>query len=279
MKHRIAPAACAIAALAVSGIGLARNAVAQHAGDIVLTISPAGRLQTGGRSAGQPFEYRVFDVTLGELFPNFAEDPGFDCVPGTFGWPGAIGFRLHGPLLKWESGNYSIAPVVPSTGERIDVSFGPLGPILTPTTQTSVNGFTLTVGSNGTWHRHLEYTLTSPASGGVYLMEMTLASTITSTAPAGGESLPYWLVVSQGASETDRAVARQWVLDNKINPPPPPPPCPADFNDTGGVTVQDVFDFLSAWSNSLPSADFNGTGGVTVQDIFDFLSAWSAGCP
>ena len=26
-------------------------------------------------------------------------------------------------------------------------------------------------------------------------------------------------------------------------------------------------------------ADFNGTGGVTVQDIFDFLSAWFAKCP
>jgi glucose/arabinose dehydrogenase len=56
-------------------------------------------------------------------------------------------------------------------------------------------------------------------------------------------------------------------------------PCPADFNGNDGVTVQDIFDFLSAWNSSLPSADFNGVDGVTVQDIFDFLSAWNNGCP
>jgi hypothetical protein len=54
--------------------------------------------------------------------------------------------------------------------------------------------------------------------------------------------------------------------------------CPANFNGLDGVTVQDIFDFLSAWSSNNPSANFNGVDGVTVQDIFDFLSAWSAGC-
>ena len=56
-------------------------------------------------------------------------------------------------------------------------------------------------------------------------------------------------------------------------------PCPADFNGANGVTVQDIFDFLSAWFAGLPTADSNGANGVTVQDIFDFLSAWFAGCP
>ena len=55
-------------------------------------------------------------------------------------------------------------------------------------------------------------------------------------------------------------------------------PCRGDFNGVGGVTVQDIFDFLSAWFGGQPSADFNHAGGVTVQDIFDFLSAWFAGC-
>jgi len=58
-----------------------------------------------------------------------------------------------------------------------------------------------------------------------------------------------------------------------------PPPCRADFNGVGGVTVQDIFDFLGAYFANLPSADFNGVGGVTVQDIFDFLSAYFTGCP
>ncbi len=57
-----------------------------------------------------------------------------------------------------------------------------------------------------------------------------------------------------------------------------PAPCPADFNGVNGVTVQDIFDFLTAWLAGNPSADFNHVNGVTVQDIFDFLTAWLAGC-
>lgn len=59
----------------------------------------------------------------------------------------------------------------------------------------------------------------------------------------------------------------------------PPPPCIADFNGVGGVTVQDIFDFLFAWFSVDPRADVNGQGGVTVQDVFDFLSAWFTNCP
>ncbi len=55
-------------------------------------------------------------------------------------------------------------------------------------------------------------------------------------------------------------------------------PSAADFNGDGGVTVQDIFDFLAAWFASDGHADFNGAGGITVQDIFDFLGAWFAGC-
>lgn len=53
--------------------------------------------------------------------------------------------------------------------------------------------------------------------------------------------------------------------------------CPADFNSDGGVSVQDIFDFLNAWFQGDPSADING-GGLGVQDIFDFLTLWFAGC-
>ena len=60
---------------------------------------------------------------------------------------------------------------------------------------------------------------------------------------------------------------------------PAPPTCPADFNGVGGVTVQDIFDFLGAWFQNDARADFNGAGGITVQDVFDYLSAWFTGCP
>jgi len=57
------------------------------------------------------------------------------------------------------------------------------------------------------------------------------------------------------------------------------PNCRADFNQSGTVTVQDLFDFLQAWFANNPTADFNSSGTVSVQDIFDFLQAWFTGCP
>lgn len=54
--------------------------------------------------------------------------------------------------------------------------------------------------------------------------------------------------------------------------------CRGDFNCAGGVTVQDIFDFLAAWFSGLPSANFNGVNGINVQDIFDFLAVWFAAC-
>lgn len=54
--------------------------------------------------------------------------------------------------------------------------------------------------------------------------------------------------------------------------------CKANFNQTGGVSVQDIFDFLTAWFAGAPASDVNGVGGITVQDIFDFLGFWFAGC-
>jgi T5SS/PEP-CTERM-associated repeat protein len=55
--------------------------------------------------------------------------------------------------------------------------------------------------------------------------------------------------------------------------------CPADFNDSGTVTVQDIFEFLAAYFGNDPRADFNASGAISVQDIFDFLAAYFAGCP
>lgn len=54
--------------------------------------------------------------------------------------------------------------------------------------------------------------------------------------------------------------------------------CRADFNGVDGVSVQDIFDFLSAWFAADQRADFDGSGTITVQDIMDFMNAWFAGC-
>ncbi|HMN39256.1 MAG TPA: GC-type dockerin domain-anchored protein [Phycisphaerales bacterium] len=60
--------------------------------------------------------------------------------------------------------------------------------------------------------------------------------------------------------------------------------CPGDFNASGTLSVQDIFDFINAWlASPVPGqivnpADFNEDGEISVQDIFDFLNGWFAGC-
>jgi hypothetical protein len=54
--------------------------------------------------------------------------------------------------------------------------------------------------------------------------------------------------------------------------------CVADYNCSGGVSVDDIFDYLNGWFAGAPAADVNGVDGLTVQDIFDFINAWLAGC-
>lgn len=53
----------------------------------------------------------------------------------------------------------------------------------------------------------------------------------------------------------------------------------ADWNLTGTITVQDVFDFLSDYfsgNGESGGADFNDSGVTTVQDVFDYLTAYFA---
>jgi hypothetical protein len=57
------------------------------------------------------------------------------------------------------------------------------------------------------------------------------------------------------------------------------PCCMADFNHSGSVTVQDIFDFLGAYfGGQVLLVDINATSTLTVQDIFDFLAAYFTGC-
>lgn len=56
------------------------------------------------------------------------------------------------------------------------------------------------------------------------------------------------------------------------------PACRADLNNSGTLTVQDIFDFLAMYFATSAGADFNLSGSVTVQDIFDFLAAYFQGC-
>ena len=54
--------------------------------------------------------------------------------------------------------------------------------------------------------------------------------------------------------------------------------CRADFNESGGVTIDDLFLYFNAWFTGDPSADMDGRGGVGIDDLFLFLDRWFTGC-
>ncbi len=57
------------------------------------------------------------------------------------------------------------------------------------------------------------------------------------------------------------------------------PCCFADYNKQSGITVQDIFDFLTDYFSGSVNANVSGDGTAapTVQDIFDYLTAYFAG--
>jgi hypothetical protein len=54
--------------------------------------------------------------------------------------------------------------------------------------------------------------------------------------------------------------------------------CPADFNCSNTLSVQDIFDFLNAWFAGDARTDFDHDNSLLVADIFAYLNAWFVGC-
>lgn len=238
---------------------LCGSAFAQvHQGDIELRVRQ-GVITTNVPSGPA----RVFGSTLGTSFPNFTSDPGFDCLTSTFPTGSRIGFRIHGALSKWTGASFTTA-----IAERMSVEFAGVLSATSPTDATTQTGFTLSVGSNGTWHRHLEYTLLSPASDGVYALAMSLYSTSASI----GESEVFWVVFNQNRSAGELEAAAAWIEDHVIHPPG----CSADWDASGGVDGDDVIAFFADWDAN--NADFNVSGGTDGDDVIEFFAAWDNGC-
>ncbi len=107
-----------------------------------------------------------------------------------------------------------------------------------------------------------------PSAGGGTISGATSA-TLTITGAGFADEGPYRVAVSNGCPEPTLSDPALLTIDN---------PCPADFNESGVVSVQDIFDFLEAYFAGDPRADFNQSSVLSVQDIFDFLEAYFTGC-
>ncbi len=260
-----------IAALAASSA--ATIAAAQpHVGDVFLAVD-GGHLVSGliPEDGGDPeIPHRVFRSDLGELDPNFSDEPGFDNLPGTFNPNTSLGIRLRGALRVWNGTDFSqIAE------SRMTVAFSTMS-METPTDNSIVQGFTLPVGANGEWHRHFEYTLEAPATTGVYLLEVD----VFSTDPAVGGSDPLWLVFNQNAEEADVQAALAWASCTLANDCG----CNPDANQDGNVDQGDVDYLINVVAGGDNTAgfdpDFNHDGNVDQGDVSALIDVIAGGvCP
>jgi len=240
-------------------------ALAQEHIDIGLGIADnhivTGQIDAGVFTSGT----RVFGSDFGELLPNFTDEPGFDSLPGTFPSTSSISFKVLSHVRAWDGERF--VDDVPA--ERISIGFGPLTPVLTPTTNTVVQGFSLAVSSNGEWHRHLEYTLLDPAADGIYLLQLSLVGDHATMQ----ESLPFFLVFNQNMPEAEHDEAIDWVAGNLLNSP-----CPPDCDASGTLNIDDFICFQTLFALGDPGADCDASATLNTDDFICFQTLFALGC-
>lgn len=116
-------------------------------------------------------------------------------------------------------------------------------------------------------------------------IDLPLPGPTTFSIPGGGAVTADTIVVSLRPGRSDPAfelagtrLAVQGLPGLQINSARGEFGCPADINESGELSVQDIFDFLAKFFAASPDADFNNSGGLSVQDLFDFLAAYFRGC-
>ena len=239
-----------------------------HTGDIGLHTDE-GRVLTGAGNpgAGTFVEERIFPAVLGSSFPNFTSDPGFDSPPGTFPVPSSNGFNILDALWRWNGETFTT-----TDGENMRIS---LGPANVTTTDGPVAGFTLSVASNGAWHRHYSFLLqqrSAPSiANGVYLLQMELYN----TAGTLEATEPFYMLFNQNASASDVQAAAAWVQDNLIDTTPT---LPGDANGDGVVDFDDLAIVLSQFGmiGDGLQGDLNNDGAVNFDDLSLVLSNFGA---
>jgi hypothetical protein len=137
-----------------------------------------GRIKTGAileEDAGTPGgpdtfveRVRVFGAEMGEDFPNFGDEPGFDGEASFFPNDPTLGFRVHGALREWNGADFD---AVSSSTITIDFLANSVG---TPAGLGDViDGFEFDPQIDDTYHLHFDFTLNAPQSG-IFLLLLSL---------------------------------------------------------------------------------------------------------
>ncbi len=143
------------------------------------------------------------------------------------------------------------------------------GPLLTPAGDTLANPtIWCSDGAHAYFTAH-----DAPAGAELWSTDGRTAGTsrLTDIAPGPASANPHdaaivtsrlYFAASDGTSPDGL-----WMIDLR----------PADFNNDGSVSAQDVLDFLTEFLAGRARADFNGVDGVSVEDLLAWMTLWFAG--
>lgn len=218
MQNRLTVSAAAAATMLIAAAGQALA----HVGDAGLAVVN-NRIVTGiveepmpGTEVVVPGE-RVFG---GDFFDQggvvYSDNPGLFAENGTFAAGSRLTFRILGAVRRWNGSNFDDLAT-----ERIRIELGAATPVLSPVTDTIVNGFGFTVPAVGGFDEHYDFFLTNasgaditvpalpaPATNtGVFLLPLDLST----DQPGIARSEPFWFVLNWGEDEAVHDEAIEFV--------------------------------------------------------------------
>lgn len=236
---------------------------ALHEGDFFLEIDQCNQIQ---------LHEKLKPSDLEPEYGFWTKDPGFDSEPGTFSNGSAIGFNVLQPLMKWDDANEIFYSLDHTSEETMIISF--LSSLWVQTTDSEINGFEIDVASNGSYHKHYNFTLVSPDSNdpcdGIYLLEMELYSTSETLEKTD----PFIILFNNGEDETVHTRAFEWAQDNLIYF--------ADIDDSNAVDFADFARLAQNWNLTdcncvndwCSGADIGEDGYVDVNDVLELSGDW-----
>lgn len=196
---------------------VAGTASAQHAGDILLTVPAAnGPIATaGGEWTGQ-YAGRVFDEgVMPSAAPFTTSSPGFDSAIGTFPAGATLRYDFVKQLLYWNGS----AMATPAATMTLDFQ-GVRQATVTGADVMGAPGTLITsVPSNGSFHEHLNYSLASNATPGLYGVVLTLGPGTGTTGFT--TSAPFLVTFARGAVD-NYATGLNTMVDVAFAPVPEP---------------------------------------------------------
>jgi len=220
-------------------------------------------------------EPHVLASELDALFFFWTDEPGFDSHAGTFPVGSSIGFNILDALKKWNGKGFDALD--PNTDETLTISFLFGSTFVTCETRAGfVAGFEIPAAGDGSWHKHLGYTLNGAGnngpSDGIYLLELELYN--TSSEPNITSSNPFWIVFNLGMPEQEHHNAIHWVDEKLPQLPNLEQDCYIDFKDFAILASQWLNTNCYYWNNFCNGADITEDGMVDIFDLAKFSSNW-----